>query len=190
MRSLADFLELALYILNDAGVPFMITGSLASSHYGAPRATQDVDIVVELDASAAGDLALRFIAAGLYASEEAAVESARTGGQFNVIDASSGWKLDLIFRRERPFSRTEFDRRRDTVVLGMEAALVSPEDLVVAKLEWARAADSELQLRDVLAVVEVQGVELDYAYIERWVRELGLEAGWRRVTEAAGRTES
>lgn len=163
----------------------MITGSLASSHYGAPRTTQDVDFVVELTPVRARDLVRRFLSAGYYVSEEAAVEAVDAGGQFNVIDASSGWKLDLICRKARSFSRTEFDRRREATVLDVDAALVSPEDLVVAKLEWAKASDSELQLRDVVAVVEAQGERLDYAYIDRWVGELGLEPQWRRVKAVA-----
>lgn len=186
MKSLAEFLESAVATLRAADVPFMVTGSVASSHYGAPRTTQDVDFVVELTLESARDLARRFLSAGYYVSEEAAVEAVDAGGQFNVIDASSGWKLDLICRKARSFSRTEFARRREATLLDVEAALVSPEDLVVAKLEWAKASDSELQLRDVVAVVGAQGETLDHTYIERWVEELGLDAQWRRVKAAAG----
>lgn len=167
----------------------MITGSLASSHYGAPRTTQDVDFVVELTPARACDLVQRFLSAGYYVSEKAAVEAVDVGGQFNVIDASSGWKLDLICRKARPFSRTEFDRRRSVTVLEVDTAMVSPEDLCVAKLEWAKASDSELQLRDVVAVVQAQGETLDHSYIDRWVEELGLDAQWRRVKAAAGPDE-
>jgi hypothetical protein len=173
-------------MLRDAEVPFMITGSLASSHYGAPRATQDVDFVVELTPARARDLVRRFLSAGYYVSEEAAIEAVDVDGQFNVIDASSGWKLDLICRKARSFSRMEFDRRRSATVLEVDTAMVSPEDLVVAKLEWAKASDSELQLRDVVAVMQAQGETLDHSYIERWVEELGLDAQWRRVKAAAG----
>ena len=35
-------------ILEALGIRYMIGGSLASSLYGVPRATQDVDVVVEL----------------------------------------------------------------------------------------------------------------------------------------------
>lgn len=185
MRSLAEFLESAVITLRDADVPFMVTGSLASSHYGAPRSTQDVDFVVELTPDRARDLVRRFLSAGYYVSEEAAIEAVDGGGQFNVIDASSGWKLDLICRKARPFSRTEFDRRRSVTVLEVATAMVSPEDLVVAKLEWAKASDSELQLRDVVAVIQAQGESLDHSYIDRWVEELGLDAQWRRVKAAA-----
>lgn len=186
MRSLAEFLESAVTTLRAAEVPFMITGSLASSHYGAPRTTQDVDFVVELTPARACDLVRRFLLAGYYVSEEAAIEAVEVDGQFNVIDASSGWKLDLICRKARRFSRTEFDRRRSVTVLEVATAMVSPEDLVVAKLEWAKASDSELQLRDVVAVVQAQGETLDHSYIDRWVEELGLTAQWRRVKAAAG----
>jgi hypothetical protein len=68
-------------MLREADVPFMITGSLASSHYGASRTTQDVDFVVELTPPRARDRARRFLAAGYYVSEGAALEAVETGGQ-------------------------------------------------------------------------------------------------------------
>jgi hypothetical protein len=60
-----------------------------------------------------------------------------------VIDLSSGWKADLIFRKGRTFSRTEFDRRRAVEHAGMQLWMASPEDVVVAKLEWAHTTGSD-----------------------------------------------
>lgn len=186
MRTLGEFLDVAIDVLTANRVPFMLTGSLASSHYGAPRTTQDVDFVVDLDLKRAEDTVRRFLESGFYVSREAAIDAVRTRGMFNVIDPSSGWKLDLILRKDRPFSRSEFERRRPARVLDTGASLVSPEDLIVAKLEWARKADSDIQRRDVLAVLSVQDDRLDMDYLEYWIAELGLDAEWKRVCEAAG----
>jgi hypothetical protein len=186
VKSLADLFELASGVLKAAGVPSMLTGSIASSHYGAPRSTQDIDLVVEVDERQAVEVVSSFLRAGLYASEAAALEAVGVQGQFNVIDPTSGWKLDLICRKDRPFSRTEFERRQTTHVLGTETDVVSPEDLVIAKLEWAQLSKSDLQLRDVVAVLAALGGELDRGYIATWVAELGLEDEWVRVCSATG----
>lgn len=115
----------------------MLTGSLAAAFYGTPRATQDVDLVIEPQPDKLQRLVDNLRAAGLYADIEAAREALRTGGQFNAIDPSTGWKVDLIFRRARPFSKAEFERRQQHDLFGVEVALATLEDLIIAKLEWS-----------------------------------------------------
>ena len=124
-------------------------------------------------------------ARGLYVSREAAEEAFQVRGQFNAIDPERGWKVDLIFRKHRPFSEAEFARRRPASLLGVAISLTSPEDLIVAKLEWGRLSESELQQRDVVELVEKRWQSLDLPYIERWVGELGLGPAWAAVLERA-----
>jgi hypothetical protein len=83
-----------------------------------------------------GQLVARVEEEGFYVSGEAAREAVRRETQFNAIDPKSGWKVDWIVRRDRPFSRREFERRRRVDVMGLELPMVTPEDLIVAKLEW------------------------------------------------------
>jgi hypothetical protein len=179
--SLADFLSLVVRVLDDAGIPHMLTGSMAAAYYSSPRATQDLDLVIEPTAAQVDVLIERFVAEGLYVSPEAAHEALGSHGQFNFIDPASGWKADLILRRERPFSTTEFGRRAEATVLGVAIALTTLEDLIIAKLEWSELDHSELQRRDLAQLVEHAGPALDRTYIDEWVRELGLEAAWRRI---------
>lgn len=181
--SLANFLAAVVRVLDDVGVPYMLTGSLAAAFYTVPRATQDVDLVVEasvplLDAVVDGLLDL-----GLYVSREAAHEASRTGSQFNAIDPERGWKADLIVRKDRPFSAEEFARRRPAVLLGVEVSLASVEDLILAKLEWGAAGDSEIQRRDILGLLETGWASLDQAYIEKWVDALGLRQEWSALLD-------
>ncbi len=177
--TLAAFLQRVLSILEEARIPYMLTGSLAAAYYAVPRATQDVDLVLEVAPEQLRRLTERLSAAGYYVSLEAAQEALAREGQFNAIDPASGWKADFIIRRSRPFSRTEFTRRTPATVLGLELAMVTREDLVVAKLEWAKTGGSELQVRDVRALLDSADPEFDRTYVERWVSELGLEDQWR-----------
>ncbi len=105
---------------------------------------------------------------------------------FNVVDMTSGWKVDLIVRKARPFSVEEFRRRTPASVLGTAVFVATPEDTILSKLEWASMSGSERQLRDVSGVVEVRRGALDVAYIERWAKDLGLLDLWRKVRDAAG----
>ena len=94
----------------------------------------------------------------------------------------SGWKADLILRKERSFSRAEFERRQRAEIAGVATFVATAEDTIVAKLEWARAGESERQLRDVIGILEVSGERLDREYLARGIAELGLQALWDRAS--------
>lgn len=167
--------------LDAAEIPFMLTGSMAAAVHGAPRATQDIDLVIEASAAQIDRLVEALTAARLYVSREAAHEALAARGQFNAIDPESGWKIDFIIRRARPFSETEFERRVKTEAFGVSMAVATIEDLILAKLEWSEFGDSELQRRDVAELFEEAGADVDMPYLEKWIESLGLQSTWRRV---------
>jgi hypothetical protein len=181
--SLEALLALLAKVLGDEGVPYMLTGSLASSYHGAPRATQDIDLVVDATAEALLRVAIALRGSGLYVSDDAVREAVATRGMFNAIDPESGWKVDFIVRKDRAFSTKEFRRRREIQFMGLSLTVAQAEDVVLAKLEWAKMGDSERQLRDVAEILAVQGPQLDVIRIERWAEELGVWKQWRRVLE-------
>jgi hypothetical protein len=182
--SLASFVALIVRTLEEADIPFMLTGSLAAAFYGAPRATQDLDLVIQSEPDNLRRLVEGLQASGLYVNLDAALEALRTNGQFNAIDPSTGWKVDLIFRRARPFSESEFLRRQQTQLFGIEIPLATLEDLLIAKLEWSELGDSELQRRDIRELLEMAGDTIDRTYMERWIRALNLEQAWKRVSQS------
>jgi hypothetical protein len=176
-------------MLDDCRIPYMLTGSLAAAYYATPRATKDIDIVFESDESRLSELTTRLREAGLYVDAEVALEALRTQGQFNAIDPTSGWKIDPIVRKDRPFSRAEFERRETVSILGIDATLASAEDVLIAKLEWAKLGDSALQRRDVVELLERAWPRLDHAYIEQWIVPLDLEAEWKSARVRASLTQ-
>jgi hypothetical protein len=178
--SLASFLSLIVRALNDAEIPFMLTGSLAAAFYGAPRATQDVDLIIESRPENIRRFVDSLRATGLYVDLESALGALRTGGRFNVIDPASGWKADLIFRKARLFSETEFGRRQRQEIFGIEIALTTLEDLLIAKLEWSELGDSELQRRDIRELLEIAD-SIDQDYLDQWIDALGLRHAWERL---------
>ena len=178
--TLAELLADAVRRLDRAHIPYMITGSVASTFYGEPRATRDLDIVIDPLAETLTALVEGLLADGYYVDRDAAFTALRERTQFNVVGTEAS-KIDFIVRKERPFSREEFDRRRRADLLGTEAFIASAEDMILAKLEWSLPLDSERQLRDVASMLDVTGDALDRRYIDRWVHALGLEEAWRRV---------
>lgn len=121
----------------------MVTGSFASTHYGAPRSTQDIDIVISSDQEQLRSLVKSLGADEYYVGLDAALDAHRRLSLFNIIDHKTGWKIDLIFRESRPFSLEEFDRRHKTRLHGIDLYVATPEDIIIAKLEWAKIGLSD-----------------------------------------------
>lgn len=181
---LSEFLRKITAALDINGIPYMLTGSLASSLYGMPRSTNDIDIVIAPTREQLISVMQFFKRMNLYV-EEHALSALMNRGQFNVIDFPRGWKVDLIIRKERDFSHVEFDRRATHEVDGMRLTIAAPEDVILAKMEWAKIGESERQLEDAAGVLRIQRQKLDLAYIERWVKALGLEAQWADLQRLA-----
>ena len=175
LRTIADWLD-------GADVPFMLAGSFASTYHGHPRTTQDIDIVID----PAHEALLRFVdslpADRTYVDRMTAIEAFRHRDMFNVIDLETGWKVDLILRKERPFSISEFNRREAVEWMGVRLFIATAEDVILSKLEWARlSGGSERQMRDVAGVLEMHNERLAIAYIEKWLDALAVRTQWEEV---------
>ena len=177
--------ERVLTALEAAGIPCMLTGSFASSYHGAPRATQDIDLVIAPTAEQLRALVKLLPRDEFYVDEGAALEALRFEGQFNLVDLRTGWKVDFIVRKSRAFSREEFDRRTIVELEGTEVPIATPEDVLIAKMEWARMGQSARQLEDAARMLRVRSQWIDRTYLERWVGELKLEEEWAAVQHAA-----
>lgn len=174
----ADLFGRIVTRLEAAGIPYMLTGSFASAYHGRPRATQDMDFVIAPSADQLRGLFRSLPPGEYYADEAAALEAHRQESQFNIIDLATGWKIDLICRKSRAFSRTEFERRIRADFGGLSLHVATAEDVILAKLEWAKLGGSRRQIEDVTGLLEVRGPELDRPYLERWVADLGVTAEW------------
>ena len=177
----ADFLRRIVAALDAASVPHMVVGSFASTFHGVPRATHDIDIVVDLDRTMLDRLLAALPDEIYYVDHDTAREALARRAQFNVIDMGTGWKVDLIVRKARPYSVEELARRQPAVLMGVATFVASAEDSILSKLEWSKLANSERQLRDAAGIVKTRGDALDTHYIERWVDTLDLGEQWERV---------
>lgn len=168
-----EFLLLIGQELEAVGIPFMVTGSHSSSHYGQPRTTHDVDIVIDPTAEQLKRFLDR-LGDRFYVSRESAREALARRSLFNIIDFEEGWKIDFIIRKDRPFSVEEFRRRQSRMLLGHSLPIVSAEDVILSKLEWDAITSSSRQVDDALQVAKVQWHQLDKAYLRKWASTLGV----------------
>jgi hypothetical protein len=174
--------------LDDAGVQYMLTGSLVSSLQGVPRASHDVDLVVAALPEHAQRIVEALAAPHLYIDEHVVVEAIERRTMFNVIDSSSGDKADFWLLKDDSYDRRRFSRRLRLPALGMELTVSSPEDTILMKLRWAaRAGGSQKQTDDALGVYEFQRGRLDEGYLDEWASVLGVTSALAVIREGAGR---
>ena len=169
-----EALQLVLSHFDECGIQYMIAGSFASNVHGVPRTTQDADVIIEADL----DELLGFInmlGSDFYADSDVAKEAFAGNRMMNIIHMPTGFKIDLVLRKERPFSKEEFQRREKIEFLGQPRWFASAEDIILAKLEWSKMGQSERQFGDAVSVAKVQRDTLDSAYLRKWAQELGVD---------------
>jgi hypothetical protein len=182
MKSQKDFLENIVKIFESADIDYMIAGSVASSFHGRPRATQDVDIVIQ----ASQRQMLRFLkllGKDYYVSLQAAGQAIKNHTTFNVIDIIDGHKADIIILKDRPFSIEEFRRKKDAKMMSVRVKVASPEDVILSKLEWSKESGSEKQFDDALGVAIIQWNSLDLEYLHKWSIVLKIESLLQRLLD-------
>jgi hypothetical protein len=184
-----ELLKLVARRLEETGIDFMVSGSIASSLQGEPRATHDIDIVVAVRAPAdevAALLKAAFPEPDFYLDEAAVRDAIRSVSMFNVIDTREGDKVDFWLLTEDAFDRSRFDRRYVDDFDGARLPVSRPEDTILMKLRWAAMlGGSEKQFGDVLRVYEVQHGRLDEAYLDRWATTLGVTDALSRLRAEA-----
>jgi len=184
-----ELLKLVARTLDAVGIEYMITGSVASSLQGEPRATHDIDLVVAVRAhaaAAAAALKTAFPEPEFYLDEAAVHDAIVARGAFNMIDAREGDKVDFWLLTDDAFDRTRFERRYVEPFEGVPLRVSRPEDTILMKLRWAaQLGGSEKQFVDALRVYEVQHGRLDETYLEQWATTLGLAEALGRIRAEA-----
>ena len=164
------FVQHTCTLLNDHEIPYMISGSVAANLYTVPRMTMDLDIVIELPEHRVSQFVMLFT--NHYLNEYTIHEEVKRKGMFNIIDNESGFKIDFIIRKDDEYSKVAFSRRVPNKDMGVEAWVISLEDLILAKLRWIQDLYSEKQASD---IENLLFSPCDVNYIKKWANHLHLK---------------
>ena len=152
------------------GIPYFITGAVAAIAYGEPRLTNDIDIVVDLPAEDIPKLKSCYPEDEFYFEEDSA----------RIIHPGSGLKIDVMIAKGDAFDESRFLRsRRLRPVEDMEIPFASPEDVILKKMVFFKEGASDKHLRDIAGILKISSDIIDFAYIDKWTRRLGLEEIWQ-----------
>lgn len=184
-------IEPVVKAFNQLRILYYIGGSIASSVYGMPRATQDIDLVVDLKPQQIRFLVERLESA-YYIDEEIMVKALDQGTSFNLIHLDTMIKIDIFLVKDEPYHRSAFQRKRqdtlDEEENSLQFYLASSEDVILNKLDWFRIGGyvSDQQWRDIQGVLKVQQESLDLKYLSSWAKELGLTDWLEKAFQEAG----
>ena len=157
--------------LEAASVDYMLTGSMALNVYAMPRMTRDIDLVAAVVLKDADRIESIFPGEEYYVSSDAVREAVSQASSFNLIHLRTMNKLDIMIRKREEYRLNEFDRRTKIEVRGQGIWVVTIEDLILSKMDWARDSRSERQMEDVKNLL---AAGCDMAYVESWAERLGL----------------
>jgi len=169
--------------LNTAGIPYMVTGATAAIVYGAPRLTNDLDLVVELTVAKIEELPALFPERDFYCppGDILLLERQRANrGHFNLVHHETGYKADCYLVGSDPLHGWGMQHRRE-VRFGARTMWMAPlEYVIIRKLEYFREGESPKHIQDIKAMVAVSGADVDLAFLEPEVLRRGLAEGWRK----------
>ena len=184
---LIGVLQATVSALEQAGIPYAVTGSVASAIHGEPFVSQDVDIVIRMSVEQARQVA-QALPQRFYRSPERLEEVARSGGIANLIDVDSSLKVNLSVLPAGEYYDLVLARRAREMY-GREGPAfytVSAEDIILMKLLWRKDTRSSKQWENALSVVRVQGASMDWKYLFEQARSLGLEDDLTRLRDEGG----
>jgi hypothetical protein len=187
---ITGFLKLILEALKVTGIEYLIGGAIAEWAWGEPRATQDLDIVINLPVESIGkfskELEKRDMLVPADIILDAMIEE-RADIPLSAIHLYSGLKADIYLMRDGDMLRQSAFERRVLVDYGMPIGNVyvhSPEDLILYKLSYLGLSGQPKHARDIAAILRARKNELDMIYIEKWITQLGLDAIWKEILDS------
>jgi hypothetical protein len=185
MNAVAEAFGLLRDALAAHGIRYAVGGSWASTAFGDPRFTNDVDVLADVS-TANLSLFLQSLPAQFYFDAEDAFRAVQLGRPFNTIHMPTVLKFDIFPARAFPLGLQELDRA--IVVQGsglsQEAIrFVTPEDILLAKLHWLQMGGSvsEVQWRDIQGLLRIRRLSLDVGYLQENAAKLGVSEGLKKA---------
>lgn len=187
---IVGFLKLVLEALDAAGVEYLIGGAIAEWAWGEPRATQDIDIVINLPIKAVGKFSKELEKRDMLVPAEIILDTIledRADIPINAIHMYSGLKADLYPVRSGDELRLRAFQRRQRVDYGPPIGRIyvhSPEDLILYKLIYFGVSQQPKHARDIAAILRAKKDQIDFGYIEEWTTRLGLSSLWKEMLDS------
>lgn len=179
----AKLLKEVAFFLENQQIPYMITGAWSAIYYGRPRASHDIDFVVELkpqDLQKTADV-FKKIPEDFLVQPDSIKEAIKDKSMFNIIHLATALKLDFWVLTDEEFDKVRFKRKIKVNILNQIMEMASAEDTIIQKLRWYKLGPIEKHLVDAAFVYQIQRKNLDLKYLEKWIKELNLTKYYQKL---------
>lgn len=168
--------EIAIF-LEANNIPYMITGAWSAIFYGRPRASHDIDFVVELHKRDLNKIVNIFdkLPEDFLIQANNILEAVNKKSMFQVLHLPTMLKMDFWMLTDTDFDRSRFKRRKKVKILGQDMEMATAEDTIIQKLIWYKMGGIEKHLIDASFVFQIQRKNLDFKYLDLWIKKLGLK---------------
>ncbi len=174
-----DLLKLVANRLNESEFDYMLSGSVALTFYGKPRMTRDIDIVILLPLNAV-DRFVNLFEHDFYTDKDMVKDAVQNQSMFNIIHFETVIKIDFIIRKNQEYRILEFNKRRISKLENQDIYIVALEDLIISKLYWAKDSFSEMQIKDIDSLINL---DFNMDYVKKWCSHLDLDLILKKVLD-------
>lgn len=182
----ADLIRMFVQPLNELGVRYMVSGSIAAMLYGEPRVTHDIDLIAFLRLKDVVEIPQAYPAPEFYTPpvDVLSIELRREQrGHFNVIHIRTALKADFYLAGNDELHEWAIRLVKQYTVGDTVIRLAPPEYVILRKLEFYREGGSEKHIRDIRSMLEVSGEQMDKVALEGWIQRRGLSAEWAKASD-------
>lgn len=179
-----DLVRFSVNLLDKYKINYLLTGSFAVSYYGHPRATHDIDFIVEIPKK---DIQKIFkfsksLGSSFIVDKFQIKKAVVNASEFNILHTKTAIKMDFWIVEKNEFEKNKFKRKKTMFVDGQKVKILSAEDLILTKLLWCKEVRSERHLHDCKGIVEVQKNKLDKKYLNIWLKKLKLKELFHEIS--------
>lgn len=177
MRALEDTAVAFHRACAESGIAYAVIGGFAVSTWGQPRATHDIDALLDVPGPAAVPrIVERLQAEGLSVSAQDLLDALRDGSHVTLFDEATTFHVDVKLARTAQ-ERAQVAEAVQVPFHGAHLRVARAEDTVAYKLRFG----SEQDLKDARSIlVRRQGL-LDMERLQGLARQLGVEAALTRL---------
>jgi hypothetical protein len=176
-----NFYQLFTDELNNRGILYAVTGSVASIIYGEPRMTHDIDIVIEMNVDKASELIKAFPAEKFYCPpiEVLKTEIQKSSrGHCNIIHYDTGFKADIYFTGTDKLQNWAITNAKIFKFNDTDIVIAPPEYVIIKKLEFYKEGQSHKHIEDIKSIIHYSKEFMDFSKLEEYISMFGLKNEW------------
>ena len=181
-----DLYKIFISRLNQAGISYMVTGSVAVIVYGQPRMTHDIDLVVQFSKAQLSQFISQFPPEQFYCPPVEIIRleiSRENRGHFNVIHQETGFKADFYPVGCERLHKWGMTNRKKEIISGDTVWLAPPEYVIIRKLQYYQEGKSSKHLSDIQSMREISSDDIEHEVLQRFIQEYNLQNEWNQVLE-------